>query len=284
MDNIKILDGGAAEELIRLGKTEFLIYKDPLWTAGLLHTDPDAILTLHKSFLRAGAEIILTVSYQASIEGFMKHLNITEEEACGLIKKSVYIARQACKEVAQETGREESKVAGSVGPYGACLHDGSEYTGKYMDSVSTEELQTWHRPRLTALSEAGVDMVAIETIPAQLEAEAVVSLIEKEFPGMKAYVTFSCRNGEETCRGEKFCDAIKSVCSSENVIAVGVNCTGPQYITSLLKSIQGLNIQKPILVKPNSGEMWNSGKGSSLKYVCGYRNIWWGGGGGTSLE
>ena len=48
-------------------------------------------------------------------------------------------------------------------------------------------------PRLKALSEAGVDMVAIETIPSKLEAEAIVNLIEKHFPTLKAYVTFSCR-------------------------------------------------------------------------------------------
>ncbi|XP_060573759.1 uncharacterized protein LOC132731578 isoform X2 [Ruditapes philippinarum] len=261
MDKVKILDGGAADELIIQGKKE--IYEDPLWTAGLLHTDPESILSLHKSFLKAGADVILTVSYQAFIDGFMKHLSITEDEAIGLIKKSVYLAKQACKEVAQETGEKEGQVAGSIGPYGACLHDGSEYTGKYMDTVSIQEIQKWHLPRLKALSEAGVDMVAIETIPSKLEAEAVVNLIEKQFPDLKAYVTFSCRNGEETCYGEKFCDAVKAVCSSCNVIAVGVNCTGPQYINSLLKSLQGLSIQKPILVKPNSGELWKSGKGAS---------------------
>jgi S-methylmethionine-dependent homocysteine/selenocysteine methylase len=57
------------------------------------------------SFLRAGADVILTVSYQAFIDGFMKHLGITEDEAIGLIKKSVYLAKQACKEVALETGK-----------------------------------------------------------------------------------------------------------------------------------------------------------------------------------
>lgn len=234
----------------------------------MLYSDPDAILTLHKNFLKAGAEIILTVTYQAWVSGFMQHLNISDEEAFELIKKGVSIARQACKEVAQETGRPEGKVAGSVGPYGTCLHDGSEYTGKYMDTVSTQELQSWHKPRLQALQEAGADMVAIETIPAQQEAEAIVSLIEKEFPDLKAYVTFSCQNGEETCHGEKFCDAIKSVCSSKNVVAVGVNCTGPQYITSLLKSIQKLNLQKPVIVKPNSGELWDSGTGWYGRETC----------------
>ncbi|KAK3708380.1 hypothetical protein QZH41_016639, partial [Actinostola sp. cb2023] len=58
-------------------------------------------------------------------------------------------------------------VAGSVGPFGACLYDGSEYTGRYIDHMSVEELKTWHRPRMAALVDAGVDLLALETIPAQ---------------------------------------------------------------------------------------------------------------------
>jgi len=51
------------------------------------------------------------------------------------------------------------------------------------------------------------------------------------------------------------------VTQSKNVIAAGVNCSDPQYVTQLLKSIQGLKLQKPIIVKPNSGEHWGVNKG-----------------------
>ncbi|KAL4219812.1 hypothetical protein ACF0H5_020224 [Mactra antiquata] len=259
MVDIKVLDGGTSEEISRNGY--FSIYGDPLWSARLLLTDPGAILNAHKNFLEAGSEVVVTASYQASVPGLIQHLNVTEEKAIELIGQSVYIARQACKDVAEKNGCKPGLVAGSVGPYGACLHDGSEYTGKYMDNITTEELQVWHRPRLKALMEARPDFIAIETIPAQQEAEAIVSLIEKEFPDIKAWVTFACKNGEETCRGEKFVSAVKSICDSSNVIGVGVNCTSYEYVTSLLKSLQSLNLQKPIIVKPNSGELWDSGKG-----------------------
>ena len=59
-------------------------------------------------------------------------------------------------------------IAGSVGSYGACLHDSSEYTGKYVDYVSKEEMRSWHLPRIKALLETGVDILACETIPAQV--------------------------------------------------------------------------------------------------------------------
>jgi S-methylmethionine-dependent homocysteine/selenocysteine methylase len=58
-------------------------------------------------------------------------------------------------------------IAGSVGPYGACLHDGSEYTGSYLDDfgVTDKFLGDWHRPRIEALLLAGADYLAIETMP-----------------------------------------------------------------------------------------------------------------------
>lgn len=270
MRSFKILDGGSAEELIRIGKKE--VNESPLWSAVVLASDPDAVLTAHKNFLRAGAELVVTASYQASVHGFVEKLGVTEQKAIDLIKNSVHIAKQACKEVSQEKGGRMGLVAGSVGPYGACLHDASEYTGSYMSSTSVEDLKAWHLPRLKALQEAGTDLVATETIPAQKEAEAVVELIEEHFPDLKTYVTFSCKDGEHTCHGEQFSDAIQSVAHSNSVVAVGVNCTAPQYISSLLKSIQHLQLQKPIIVKPNSGESWTatdgwSGKGSCLRVV-----------------
>lgn len=83
-------------------------------------------------------------------------------------------------------------IVGSVGPYGASLHDYSEYTGDYVDRVSKEEMREWHRPRIQALLNAGVDYLALETIPAQAEGEMLVELL-KEFPGQKAWLSFSCK-------------------------------------------------------------------------------------------
>ena len=83
-------------------------------------------------------------------------------------------------------------IAGSVGPYGASLHDGSEYSGKYVEYVSEEELRQWHRPRIEALIEAGVDLLAFETIPAQKEAEVLLYLL-KDFPQQKCWISFTCK-------------------------------------------------------------------------------------------
>lgn len=56
-----------------------------------------------------------------------------------------------------------------------------------------KELITWHRPRIKVLLEAGVDLLALDTIPAQKEALALVQLLEDEFPQAKAWLSFSCK-------------------------------------------------------------------------------------------
>ena len=56
-----------------------------------------------------------------------------------------------------------------------------------------QALKDWHRPRLSALLSSGVDLLACETLPARLEAEAIVELLEDEFPTTRAWVSFSCK-------------------------------------------------------------------------------------------
>ncbi|XP_069104724.1 homocysteine S-methyltransferase YbgG-like [Argopecten irradians] len=263
---IVILDGGSATELERLGEKS--IHEDPLWSARLLHSNPELIKQAHMNFIEAGCDIVVTASYQASVAGFCEELKITEDEALRLMADGTKIARDAWREVSESTraGR-KCWVAGSVGPYGACLHDGSEYSGTYIDTVSKQDLIDWHRPRVQALLGSKVDILAIETIPAVEEAEAVLDLLQ-DFPEAKAWVTFACKDGCHTCYGGKFSDAIERVARRQGMKAVGVNCTAPEHISPLLRSIQHLNLQIPIIVKPNSGEDWDTGKGFSNRENC----------------
>lgn len=79
-----------------------------------------------------------------------------------------------------------------MGPYGAALHDGSEYSGSYWSSVSIELLKEWHRPRIEALLDGGADLLAFETVPCKMEGIALVELL-KEFPNARAWLSFSCK-------------------------------------------------------------------------------------------
>jgi len=179
---VLLLDGGLASELQNNG---FDVDSDPLWSARLLHTNPKAIRDVHLAYLRAGSRVVTTASYQASMKGFKEHLGFSDLEALQLINRSVSIAREAIAEYLNELNSNhppELWIAGSVGPYGACLHDGSEYSGSYIDTVTKHQLKEWHKPRIKALVEAGADVLAVETIPSMIEAKVVVDLLESDFP------------------------------------------------------------------------------------------------------
>ena len=98
-----------------------------------------------------------------------EHLCIDESEALQLIRLSVTLAKEAGQNLfTSSNDRVVPIVAGSVGPYGACQHDGSEYHGNYVDHMTREELMEWHRPRVGELLASGADILACETIPAKV--------------------------------------------------------------------------------------------------------------------
>ena len=115
-----LLDGALATELERHGAD----LNDPLWSAKLLIEAPDAIETVNTDYLRAGADVATTATYQATFEGFAGR-GIDAVEAERLFRLAVDISRRAC----DRNGR--GLVVASIGCYGAFLHDGSEYRGDY---------------------------------------------------------------------------------------------------------------------------------------------------------
>ena len=250
-----VIDGALATELESRGYN----LKDELWSAKILLEEPQAIKQLHYDYFKAGADCVITASYQASIEGFMKR-GLTEEDAIDLIKKSVRLAIEARDEFwadeVNRIGRFKPFVAASVGPYGAYLADGSEYRGNY--GLTEEQLIEFHRPRMRALIEAGAAMLACETIPTPIEARALVKLLG-EFEGVHAWISFSCRDEAHVCEGETLEACIRQVEASPQVAAVGINCTSPTFIPSLIREAKK-GTDKPILVYPNSGESYSAEK------------------------
>lgn len=254
-DENLVFDGGFATQLVTNG---YAIDDDPLWSARLLETNQDAILKVHESFLAAGADAILSATYQASIVGFMKELECSSSHAEKLIQDGAKLVTRACDDFYDQNrhrpGIHKPLACASLGPYGAHLGDGSEYTGSYIEAASHADLIDFHESRLSIMAKENLDLYVFETIPALEEANAILKLIEK-FPNEKFVFSFSCKDSHHLCHGEKFVDAVKLVNQSKHVIAVGVNCTAPCYITSLLGSVQGLT-DKKLLVMPNSGEKW----------------------------
>ena len=250
-----VLDGALATELEQRGCD----LRDRLWSAKVLLEAPELIRQLHLDYLLAGADGVITASYQASVEGFTRR-GLAPSEALALIQRSVYLAREArdafWAEPAHRVGRPRPFVAASVGPYGAVLADGSEYRGDY--GLDEAALIKFHRPRLAALLAAEPDILACETLPCLLEAQALVRLLA-EFPEASAWISFSARDGAHTCHGERLTDCAAALDACPQVAAIGVNCTAPQYIPALIDAIRAAT-NKPIVVYPNSGEVYDSAR------------------------
>jgi homocysteine S-methyltransferase len=250
-----VIDGALATELERRGYN----LQDDLWSARILLEEPNAIKQVHLDYFKAGADCAITASYQATIEGFQKR-GLNRDQAIDLIQRSVRLAKEALNEFwAEETnraGRARPFIAASVGPYGAFLADGSEYRGNY--GLSEKELIDFHRPRMQALVEAGADVLACETIPSLIEARALAQLL-KEFPDISAWFSFSGRDDRHISEGQAFSDCVEQLTDHPQIAAIGINCTSPQYIPSLIREAAKVT-GKPILVYPNLGETYDAEK------------------------
>jgi homocysteine S-methyltransferase len=246
-----IVDGGLATELEVRGHD----LSDRLWSARLLVTDPDAIENVHLDYFRAGADVATTASYQATVQGF-EAAGLDRTAAIAAITTSVLIARRARDRYAEETGRDTDGllVAGSIGPYGAMLADGSEYRGDY--DPGDIALRDLHAPRIDALLEAGVDLLAFETIPTIREAAVLLELLAGS--GANGWLSYQCRDGDSTAAGEPAAAAFALAADVPGLIAVGVNCLPPRHVPALLAAAAAAAPDTPRIAYPNLGETWNA--------------------------
>ncbi len=234
-----VLDGGLATELETRGHD----LSSSLWSARLLAEAPAAVVAAHAAYFAAGAQIATTASYQASFAG----LAAQGHDPAALMVRSVQLADQA----REEAGGGQRWVAASVGPYGAALADGSEYRGDY--GLSVAALAAWHRPRLEVLAGAGADVLALETIPCLAEVEALLGEVARL--DVPCWLSLTCAEGR-TRAGEPVAEAYAMAAEVPQVLAVGVNCTHPDEVQSLITAAAATG--KPVVAYPNSGEDWDA--------------------------
>ena len=236
-----LLDGGLATELEAAGHD----LSDELWSARLLADAPDAIIAAHRAFLEAGADVITTASYQATVPTLTRR----GHDGPALLRRSVELAREAIRRYGEDRPR---YVAASVGPYGAALADGSEYRGDY--GVRVAELVRFHRDRMRILADAGPDVLACETVPDQREAEALLQSMDGL--GVPVWLSYTVAGGR-TRAGQPLTKAFALAGSGPAVLAVGVNCASPADATAAVP-LAAAHSGKPVVVYPNSGESWDA--------------------------
>lgn len=232
-DRPLVLDGGLGTLLESRGND----LSGRLWSARLLRDDPDEVRAAHVEFVDAGADVLVTSSYQLAYG-----IGLDDGEVDELLRRSVALAREAG----------EAFVAASVGPFGAVRADGSEYTGAY--GVDLDALRAFHRRRLAVLADAGADALAIETIPSRLEVQALAAELDRlNRPDLPVWISLSAAS-------TGFADAdlgaaLAEAATVDGVIAVGVNCCPPDAVAPALTAVPA---GMAGVAYPNSGERWDA--------------------------
>ena len=220
-----ILHGALGTEMESLGYD----ISGKLWSAKYLLEKPEVIQEIHETYIAAGADLITTSSYQATLPGLME-AGLTEREAEQVIALTVQLAKAARDKIwatldeTEKAKRPYPLISGDVGPYAAYLANGSEYTGDY-GQVTVETLKDFHRPRIHVLLDQGVDLLALETIPNHLEAQASLDEIAK------------------------------LISHSDQILAVGINCSSPILYEQALPVLK--KADKALITYPNSGEVYD---------------------------
>ena len=259
---ILILDGGLGTTLEDEYQVAFSSAETPTWSSHLLISSPETLSRAHRSFVEAGADIILTATYQASFDGFCRtHQHDVEarevkgkrcysqEEAKEIMRSAVFLARDAF-------GSRKKLVALSLGAYGATTIPSTEYTGNYPPQMSDRfALERWHAQRVMAFEGHQqtwheIDLVAFETLPKVDEIHAVreaMSLLSRQKP-----FWISCvfpNDDDKLPDGSEVSDVIRAMLgqrpSTPSVMShppvpmgVGINCTKLQKLKGLIRKYE----------------------------------------------
>jgi homocysteine S-methyltransferase len=221
----------------------------PLWSAHVLEDAPELVVAVHRAYIEAGADCILTAGYQVSRKGYAE-FGLAPERADAALVRAVDLARSTASDFPQR----RIVVAASLGPFGAALHNGAEYHGNY--DCSFDELVEFHRERIRVLADSSADILAFETLPSLEEAQAIAEAL-RPWPQLAAWFSFTCRDAERVAHGELLRDCAAAVARFPQTVAIGVNCTHPSLALGLTRELLR-STGKPVVLYPNSGEGWDA--------------------------
>ncbi|KAK1757737.1 Homocysteine S-methyltransferase [Echria macrotheca] len=244
---IRILDGGLGTTLEDKHHVRFSSESTPLWSSHLLLTDQKTLLACQTDFACAGADVLLTATYQFSIEGFAA--TRTPEWPRGVSLPNIGQFLEDAVLIARAAGARE--VAFSLGPYGATMLPAStEYSGKYDDAhVGVDALYWWHLERLRVVFKhregtRGINYFAFETVPRLDEIQAIRRVL---FGGAGKPYWISCvfPGGPDDDRlpdGSTIEDVAAAMLSNEVrgpvPWGIGINCTKVGKLAGLVRKFE----------------------------------------------
>lgn len=260
--NVLVLDGAAGTYLESLG----VQLHPKLWSSGALMNPEgyESIRKLHQAYMKSHANVITSVTYQASIPGFMA-AGISEKECPKLITHGVVLAREEADKFNRENNG-NVRVAAGLGPYGAYLSSGEEYTGAYGADFNQDISKSFWIPRVEAAIEGNPDALLFETIPNIEELKTLVNYAaplanKKDIPVWISLSLNICEN-ENGLKEVKLADGTsidqikKLIDDSPNSIElIGANCFDIAAVPNVISELAKVGL--PLIIYPNSGEVYD---------------------------
>ena len=200
-------------------------------------TNPAAVADVHREYIEAGAELIITNTFGANRYKLTKHGlqdDVTEINRAG-VELAKRVVAASFKDVL---------IAGDVGPLGVRI---APY-----GRVKLEEAREAFVEQIKALAEAGADVIIIETMSDLYEIqEAIRAAKENSSLPIIASVTFT--RDDRTLLGDDPAKVAHRLAAA-GADVIGVNCSGgPSQLLRILKQMRQAEPNSKFWVKPNAG-------------------------------
>lgn len=262
---ILVLDGAMGSMIFGLGLTESEVrgerFKD--WPHDLKNctdvfglTHPEKITELHRQYLEAGADIIETNTFQASLVG-LSDFDFPEEIVREINFAGVANARRAADEYTEKTPDQPRFVAGSIGPTSKQTAISTKVEDPAYRNTSFEEMEASYFIQVQALVEAGVDILFPETVIDTLNLKACLFAIARYFEEsgnvVPVMVSGTFAESGSTFVSGQLVEAFWNSISHFPMISVGMNCAlGPDIMRSHIEELSKIS-SRSISCHPNAG-------------------------------
>jgi homocysteine S-methyltransferase len=213
-----LMDGGMGSEIEHRGVPTRL----PLWSAEALLTHPEVVLQIHKDYINAGAEIIITNTFRTTRRAFA--LRSIAQQAAAATALACSLAQKARE---RETSQHEIFIAGSIAPLEDCYAPAS--------TPPQAEIEAEHAELVSQLEEGGVDFILLETmITARETLSGVQAVSDRKLPFA---VSFCCNEQFALLSGEPVHEVVRAI-EPFQPLFIGVNCVSPDVATYTVRHLR----------------------------------------------
>ena len=199
--------------------------------------DRDRVRALHEEYLRAGADLILTDTFEATRIQLARH-------GYGDRVRDVNFQAARIARDAREIIGAPAFIGGSISPFGRDLAVGS---------LTPEAAGEAVREQVGALVEGGVDLLVLETFPSLLEVRIALEAV-RAVTDLPVIAALDFVSALTTPAGESPSEVARLLAGPGGADVVGVNCgVGPRATLDILQELAAAGIEAPLFVKPNAG-------------------------------